>query len=174
MSQGWITVFTGPFAEAAVVRSKLEARGIPVFIPGEAMRPLAPLGDFGVELTLDPAVQVPASAVEEARAWIESRDEDSAVRADEQELPANFFETDDAVDPDLLARARTLSRCIIWGAIFPLGAPFALWNLGPYLKEVERLGRKPPYHRATIVAACLSPLNFVPFILYTLMGSYGR
>lgn len=170
MAQRWITVFTGTFAEAAVVRSKLESRGIPVYTPDETLQPLAPMGDLGVRLTLGSEVQVPASAVEEARACIESREEEAAIRPGEQELPAGFFAPDELSDADRFARARTLSRCIIWGAVFPLGAPFALWNLGAYLKEVGRLGSKPPHHRMTIAAACFSPLNFAP-IVYILLDS---
>jgi hypothetical protein len=160
--------------EALAVRSRLEARGIPVFIPGESLRPFAPLGNLGVELTLDPTVQVPASALDAARACLEERDEQSAIRSDEHELPSDFFEAEPVVAPNLLVRAHTLSRCIIWGAVFPLGAPFALWNLGPYLETVKTLDPKPPNHRTTILAACLSPLNLVPFVLYILMDAKGH
>jgi hypothetical protein len=173
MGERWKTVFTGPMAEATVVRSMLEARGIPVYIPGESIRPMAPLGDLGVGLTLDPEVQVPESAAEAARACIEAGEEGTPIRPDEQELPADFFAPDESFDLKRFKRARTLSRCIIWGALFPLGAPFALWNLGPYLKEVESLGCKPPHHRITIVAACFAPLNLLP-IVFSILKVAGQ
>ncbi len=162
MPQGWSTVFTGPPGEALVVRAKLEAHGFPVFVPGETMRLIGMLGDYGTELALDPAVQVPPSAAAPARACIEGRDEESAIRLDERELPADFFEPEPepTVALELMKRTRTLSRCILWGAAFPLGAPFALWHLRPYLKSARLLGQRPPLHLTTIAAACLSPLNF--------------
>ena len=64
MPQSWTTVFTGPLSEVAVVRAKLEARGIPVFLPGETMRGIGLMGDYGVELALEPNLQVPSSALE--------------------------------------------------------------------------------------------------------------
>ena len=165
MSQDWITVFTGPIGEAVAVRAKLEARGIPVFTPGETMRQMGMLGDFGVDLSLDPSIQVPPSAVEAARACIEGRDEEPLAQVGEQELPPDFFAAEPEANPDLMARARMFSRCILWGAIFPFGAPFALGNLGPYLSVVKQLDREPPNHRLTIAAACLSPLNCLPLLM---------
>lgn len=167
MTQGWTTVFTGPLSEAVVVRSKLEARGIPVFMPGETMRQMGLLGDFGVELALDPSLQVPPSAVDVALTCIGAPDANADIRADEQELPADFFSPDpeSQADAEVKQRARRLSRCIVFGAIFPLGAPFALWNLVPYLKTAELLEQRPRFHRMTIAAACLSPLNFLPVVL---------
>ena len=176
MTQGWTTVFTGPIAEAGVVRARLEAQGIPVYVPNESMGPLAPLGDLGVELTLDPQVQVPASAVEAARACLADKGEDVEPKPGEEVLPDGFFDAEPGpeVDRQLLARVKTLSRCILWGAVFPLGFPFALWNLPEYLELSRRLGVRPPNHRITIAAACLSPLNMLGILVPILMDRAGR
>lgn len=171
MTQAWSTVFTGSLGEALVVRAKLEARGIPVFVPGETMRNIGLMGDFGLELALEPSLQVPTSALAAARACIEEREEESPIRADEEQLPPDFFEADvpAAFDVSLVKKVATLSRCILWGALFPLGAPFALWHLGPYLRAAKLLEQEPPMHKTTIVAACLAPLNLLPYILWTWM-----
>ncbi len=173
MPQAWSTVFTGPLGEALVVRAKLEARGIPAFMPSETMRNIGLMGNFGLELALEPNLQVPTSALAAARACIEDREEDTPVRADEELLPPDFFATEAApvVDVQLAQQVRTLSRCIQWGALFSLGAPFALWYLRPYLRAAKLLEHEPPMHKTTIAAACLAPLNLLPYILWTWMDN---
>ena len=173
MPQSWTTVFTGPLSEVAVVRAKLEARGIPVFLPGETMRGIGLMGDYGVELALEPNLQVPSSALEEARTLIAERDEDLPIRADEELLPQDFFEADAApvTDPAVAKKVATLSRCIVWGALFPLGAPFSLWYLRPYLQATKLLDPKPPMYKATIAAGCVAAFHVLGAFLWIWMGT---
>ncbi|MEO6709437.1 MAG: hypothetical protein ABI054_11435 [Planctomycetota bacterium] len=159
MAQGWTTVFTGEVGEAEVLRTRLEAQGIPTLIPDEAVRTLNPTMVGGL-LMFDRAVQVPDVAAHDARERIAERDEDSEMRAGEQELPADFFDEERSADSDRLARANLLSRRIRWSAILPIGVFFLVFQIRPYFEAVERLGSKPPLHRTTIAGALISPFYF--------------
>lgn len=169
MSQGWTTIFMGPPAEAEVLRGELEARGIPVFIPDDALRTIDPFMVGGL-LIFDRAVQVPDSAAVRVRECLRASDNESEMREGEQELPADFFEGEpkNGDEAELSAEVVKLSRRILWCSILPIGAPFILWEIGQYLNAVRRLGRKPPMYRTTVAAACISPVyfaaTFVPII----------
>ncbi|HTF88105.1 MAG TPA: hypothetical protein VK843_06815 [Planctomycetota bacterium] len=172
MGQGWTTVFTGEAAEAEFLRSRLEARGIPALIPDETVRTLNPTMVGGL-LMFDRAVEVPDSAVLDARECLDEREEDSEMRAGEQELPADFFDAESGAEAELLARANLLSRRIRWSAILPIGVFFILFQIRPYLDVVARLNAKPALHRTTLAAALISPvycagalfLSFAPWFL---------
>lgn len=174
MAQGWTTVFMGPPAEAEVLRAELEAKGIPVLIPEDALRTIDPFMVGGL-LIFDRAVQVPDSAALRARELLGARRDEPEMREGEEELPADFFQDESKLDPDaaLLAEVATLSRRIRWAAIIPFGAPFVLWQIGAYLDAVKRLGRKPPTHRITIAAAWISPVYFAIAIAPTYWALRG-
>jgi hypothetical protein len=178
------TVYMGAAGEAAAVCAMLQSRGIPAFIPDDWIRTLAPF-DTGGLLLFDRAVQVPDAAADAARAMLEERDEGSEPRPDEQELPPGFFEEEgEQVLPPgffeegkegseaLRLTAAASGRRIRWAAVTPFGLFFVPFQIGPYLRAVAQLGTPPPHHRATIVAAFLSPVFGLiwigPMILYWL------
>ena len=125
-------------------------------------------------LIFDYSVMVPRSASAAACLLLSDAPEDSQVREDEQELPAEFF----AADPpspkeDLYLRScQDLSRRIRWGAVSVLGAPFAICQLDPYLRAVRQLGRKPPQHVATLVAFAVACVQVAAVVLLVLRD-YG-
>jgi len=171
MSNGWITVYSGPIANASMARARLEAAGIPCLVPAETMKILDPFQTGG--LIFDYQVTVPSSAVAAARKLLDDAPEDSEIRADEQELPAEFFEPEPLpqAEGDLVRRCGELSRRIRWGAVSVIGAPLAISQFVPYLLSVRRLGRKPPQHFATLAAfgiAILSLLWILGIVLHEL------
>lgn len=157
MSQGWITVFAGSTGEAELARSRLEASGIPVLIPDDTMRSLNPF-EIGGLLMFDRQVQVPASALDAARARLLEVDSSAEPSPAETELPADFFEPETDPDAELLGRLTALSSRIRWGAVIVIGAPFVLWQFASYWQGVRDLGRKPPQHGLTLAAVAISVL----------------
>jgi len=156
MSQGWTTIFMGPPGEAEALRAGLEARGIPTFIPDDAIRTIDPLA-FGGLLVFDRALQVPPSAVAQARAYLDGLD-DAEIREGEQELPSDFFEVEPEPDAELSARVAGLSRRIRWASLFPLALPWLVVQFFQYLRLVERMEQPPPLHRTTVAMASLAPV----------------
>ena len=134
------------------MRSRLEQAGIPCHSPAETMKMLDPFETGG--MIFDYEVLVPQSALALARGQLADASVEAEPRADEQELPADFFEAD-SVDPIQqvdVARARELSQRIRWGAISWVGAPVSLWSFPAYREVVKRLEAPPPQHVATICA----------------------
>jgi hypothetical protein len=187
MGLGMTTVFMGSVGEAAAICAMLEARGIPAYIPDELARTLVPF-DVGGLMVLDRAVQVPESAAERAREYIaghhgegefaastlEGSDPVGALREGEAELPADYFAGPPEEERERRAAAAALGRRILWASILPIGLPFVLLQIGPYLRAVELLKEKPSQHRLTIQAALLSPFwcagAWLPVWYYLLPG----
>lgn len=75
----WVPVFTGSFANAAVVRSALEAAGIEAFVPKESIFPDA---GIDVESSYDVEVLVAEDEAGEARKILQGID-----RVESEETP---------------------------------------------------------------------------------------
>ena len=152
MSDPWVAVYSGPIANASLARSRLEAAGIPCLIPAETMKILDPFDTGG--LIFDYQVTVPISAAASARKLLDDTPEDTEIRADEEELPAGYFDAgaQERIEDKRLEHCLQLSRYVRWGAVSWIGAPFAIVQFLPYLRAVRDLGRKPPQHFATIAA----------------------
>jgi len=163
MSQGWSTVFVGPPVKAEILRSKLQAEGIPVLIPDEGLRTVDPYM-VGGAFIFDREVQVPEVAVVEARECLEGLDEGGEIREGEQELPAGFFEVKADAQPDLSRRAEQISHRILWGTLAPYFLPIVLWQFAEYSTVARQLGSRPPLYRATIAAVVVSMAYFACFV----------
>ena len=140
-----VTVHTGPIWEVQLLQGRLEADGIPAYIPDAGIKQLQPFltgaGAFAVRL------QVPLVAAQQSVVLVKEyiaatrgrRPEDDEAHAD---------------DPDAvrLARLTKLGTRVRWAAVATVTAPIAIVLGIRYLLGARRSAVRPPGHGLTVAA----------------------
>lgn len=155
-SSDWVTVKTAAsMGEAIAARSELEARGIPVFLPGENTKVFDPFWTGAGALTVE--VQVPRGAATDALGILSGRYEELfGVGPDDG--------PGEGTDAELRALEH-LGRRIGFAALMLFFAPIGLWLAVRYFRGVRRLGRRPRGHPWAVVSTLLCVLELVALVV---------
>lgn len=155
----WITIFRGPMWEALALQAKLEAHGVPVFLPDAAIKTIDPLitgaDAFGVSL------QVPESAISEARELVKTEREQGR-----EALPLPDDEPlQEPREAALAKQGRHLRWAAAFGLIFPPAAVWGVFLLVDYLSASRRVNALPPGHRYNLLAGSISVAVILAYVL---------
>lgn len=139
------TVFAGPPWLVMLLEGRMEAAGIPSFVPDRLVKTIDPF--ITGASPLDLRLQVPAAHLADARALVEE------YEAEERRAAA--VPSPEAAE---LAVDRH-GRRIRWAALFGVTAPFALYYAPRYVRAAAALPARPRSHAWTLAAFPLAVLT---------------
>ena len=155
-----VEIFRGPIHEAFLLRSALEARGIPVYIRDETIKIMDPF--ITGANALDVVVFCAADRVADARDILSARG-DPFPPPEPREAEA------EAEGEDLAA----LGRRVRWSVLSLVLIPIAAFLGVRYLLRTLTTGASPPDHGKTVLAALFAILVVLVGVLVLLSGCGG-
>lgn len=178
----WVTISAGPPWQAEMDKARLEAEGIPVFLPDATMKTVDPfatganplfsqvrvppeLAERALEVlamrsdATDEPVDLDALALaagSEEQATLALEDDDGQDEA-EADAPAEEVRDDDDA-PWTQPEVEALATRLRWSALLAVTFPLALWYGVLYLAAVRSGGMRSRWHGLTLLGITLAGL----------------